>query len=182
MAHDPIAARYAQALFESSQADGRSDEVLKDLCYIGGLLRDHAELRQLLWNPDVDPEDKIGILDRVLGGAWSDTVKAFVRMTVSMGRVEYLPQIVEAFQEAVDAAQGRLRVTVRSARPISEAALKRLKTKLEHREHKHVELETALDPSLLGGVQILLDHRVIDGSVSRQLSELRERLSAVRVH
>ena len=182
MVHDPIATRYAQALFESAQAEGHSDETLKELQLLGGLLRDHAELRQLLWNPDVDPDDKVGVLDRVLQGTWSQAGRAFFRMVVSMGRAEHLPQIVEAFQAAMDAAQGRLRVTVRSARPLSEAVLKRLKTRLEHRERKHVEIDTELAPSLLGGVQILLDHRVIDGSVQRQLSELRERLCAVRVH
>ena len=182
MVHDPIATRYAQALFEAAQAEGHSDETLTELALLGDLLRDHAQLRELLWNPDVDPDDKVGLLDRVLRGTWSSTVKAFVRMVVSMGRAEHLPQIIEAFQAAMDTAQGRLRVTVRSARPISEAAWKRLKTKLEHRERKHVEMTAELDPSLLGGVQILLDHRVIDGSVRRQLSELRDRLTSVRVH
>jgi F0F1-type ATP synthase delta subunit len=33
----------------------------------------------------------------------------------------------------------------------------------------------------LGGVQVHLDHRVIDGSVQRQLAELREQLTSVRV-
>ena len=182
MIHDPIATRYAQALFESAQAEGHSDPTQTELVLLGVLLRDHARLRELLWNPDVDPEDKVGVLDRVLQGTWSATVKAFVRMVVSMGRAEHLPHIIEAFQAAMDLAQGRLRVTVRSARPIAEAAWKRLKTKLEHRERKHVDMTPELDPSLLGGVQILLDHRVIDGSVRRQLSELRDRLVSVRVH
>ena len=37
-------------------------------------------------------------------------------------------------------------------------------------------------PELLGGLQVRLDHRVIDGSVRRQLIELRERLTTARVN
>ena len=182
MAYDSIATRYAQALFDTVQAEDRSSDTLEALQSLGELLHAHADLRQLLGNPDVEVEDKVGVLDRVLHHAWSDTVRAFFRMVVSMGRAESLPQIIEAFQAAVDEAEGRLRVTVRTARPLPEAALKRLKTTLEHRERKHVEIHTEVAPSLLGGVQVFLGHRVIDGSVQRQLLELRERLSTVRVH
>ena len=182
MAADPIATRYAQALFETAKAEGAIDETLQHLQQVGALLREHAPLRELLWNPDVEAEEKAGVLDRALKGAWSETARAFFRMVVSMGRAEHLPQIVEAFQEAVDEEQGRLRVTVRVAHPLSEAVVKRLKTKLERREHKSIDVRTELSPSLLGGAQIQLDHRVIDGSVRRQLSELAQRLAGVRVH
>jgi len=65
---------------------------------------------------------------------------------------------------------------------LKPAGLKRLRAALERREHRQVELREELDPELLGGLQVRLDHRVIDGSVRRQLADLRERLGAVRVH
>ena len=181
MAHDPIATRYAQALFETAKAEGKTPAVLEQLTLIGGLLHGHPDLRQLMWNPGVDPDDKVGVIDRVLRGSWSEIVRAFVRMVVSMGRAEVLPDIVEAFQAAVDADEGRLRVVVRSAHPLPEPILKRLRTRLESREHKRIELRAEVAPELLGGLQIRLDHRVIDGSIQRQLAELREQLMAVRV-
>ena len=182
MAYDPIASRYAEALFESASAGGVVDETLRHLHLIGELCHEHPALRQLLLNPDVDPDQKVGVLDRTLASSWSELLRAFFTMVVSMGRTEFLPEIVEAFQALVDAAAGRLRVVVRSAHPLSDAVLQQLRTRLAHRERKSIELETELAPELLGGVQIRLDHRVIDGSVRRQLTELRERLSTVKVH
>ena len=88
MANDPIATRYTQALFETVKASGNVDETLEQLHVIGGLLRDSADLRRLMLNPDVESEDKVGVLDRVLQGTWSDVVRAFIRMVVSLGRVE----------------------------------------------------------------------------------------------
>ncbi|MBI2105079.1 MAG: ATP synthase F1 subunit delta [Candidatus Omnitrophica bacterium] len=181
MAQDPIPARYAQALFETAKAERAVERTLEQLTLVGRLFHDHPALRQFLRNPDVEPADKVGVLDRALKGSWSPLVQAFLRMVLAMGRAEYLPQVVDAFQAAVDADQGRLRAVVRSARPLSAPQLARLRTALAHREHLEIELKTEVDPTLLGGVAIRLGHRVIDGTVRRQLADLRERLHAVRV-
>ena len=181
MAVDPIASRYAQALFETAQAEGTLDEALEQLEALGALIASHPPLRQLFLNPDVDPDDKVGLLDRVLHSSWSALVRAFVTMVVAMGRAEALPEIAEALRALADEAHQRLRVTVRSAHPVPAPLLARLRAALERREGKTITLKTQLDPALLGGVQVRLDHRVIDGTVRRQLIELRERLTTTKV-
>ena len=182
MVNDPVAARYAQALFETAKAEGRVDETMEPLTMIGQLLHEHPDLRQLMLNPDVDPEDKVGVFERVLKGSWSTLVRAFFQVVVSYGRTESLASIIRAFHAQVDADHGLLRVVVRSAHPLPEAVLVRLRKTLERRERKSIELQAEMAPQLLGGVQLLLDHRVIDGSVARQLHDLREQLAAVRVY
>ena len=182
MAADPIASRYAAALFDAAQAERRLDETLEQVTFLGRLIREEAGLRALLWNPDVDPPDKVGVLDRVLQGSWSKLVRAFVQMVASLGRAELLPDVVDAFAALVDEARGRMRVLVRSAHPLPDGILERLRVRLERQERKTIELRVELAPELLGGLQVHLDHRVIDGSVRRQLQDLRQRLSSVRVH
>ncbi len=182
MAADSVATRYAQAAFEAAKTEGRIDETLTHLTLIAQLIQEHPQLSELMLNPDVDPEDKVGVFDRVLGRSWSDLTRALVHMVVAFGRSECLPGIAEAFQAMVDQDQGRMRVVVRSARPLSEETLGRLRTGLEHREGRKVELAAEIDTELLGGLQILLDHRIIDGSIRQQLADLRQRLKSVRVH
>jgi len=182
MAVDPIASRYAQAAFDTAKAEGTVDAVLEELAFLGRLFGDEPEFRQFLWNPDVDPDQKLALLDRLYRGNWSSLVKGLVQMTISFGRVEYLPDIIQAFHAAVDRDRGQLRVTVRCVHPLSEDVLKRLRTGLERREHKTVALHAQIAPELIGGIQILLDNRVIDGSVKRQMVELRERLRSIRVN
>ena len=182
MVSDPIATRYAQAIFETAKADGQIEETLEQLSVIGRLLHDHPDLRQLMGNPDLDPKDKVGVLERSLKGSWSPLVRAAVQMVVSMGRAELIREIVEALQAMVDADQGRLRAVVRSVHPLPEAILERLRAKLEAREHQHVELHAETAPELLGGLQVILGHRIVDGSIQRQLTDLRERLTTVKVY
>ncbi len=182
MAQDPVASRYTQAFFETAKTEGSLEETLEQLVRIEQLIHDSADLRRLLGSPDVEPDEKIGVLERILKSSWSGLVRAFLQMVVSMGRADSLPGIVDAFQAAVEADQGRLRVVVRSARHLPEAVLHRLRTRLEHQERKRIEIETEVAPGLLGGLQIRLDHRIIDGSVQRQLADLRQQLQSVRVY
>jgi F-type H+-transporting ATPase subunit delta len=181
MAYDPLAMRYATTLFEAAKTAGCVDEVGEPLTVLGGLLREYPEFQELLFNPDVDPDQKVGVMERVLQGRWPDLLRAFLQMVVAMGRGPWLPQIVDAFQAAVDIEHGRLHVTVRSARPLPEAIRDRLCARLAAREGKQIVLHTEVAPELLGGVQIRFAHHLLDGSVSRQLLELKARLKAVRV-
>jgi F-type H+-transporting ATPase subunit delta len=179
---DPIAARYAEALFHAAKREGQLLETLEQLSLLGRLLREHDGFQHLLMNPDIDPEDKVAVVDRLLKGTWASHVRAFVHLVATMGRSASLPAMADAFEALVDAEQNRLRVIVRCARPLPEPLRARLEAALQRRERKQITLDVELDPSLLGGVHIALDHRVVDGSVQRQLEELRQRLSSVRVH
>lgn len=181
MADELIASRYAQAAFETAKEAKELEPVLQQLLRLGELLRDHTELRELLFNPDVDPPDKLGIVERLLKGGCSDLVRSFLQVVLTRGRAEVLPAIIEAFRQKVDDDAGRLAVTVRSAHPLPAATLSRLRKLLEQRERKAIVLTAAVEPGLLGGLQILLDHRIADGSVRRQLADLKERLHAVKV-
>ena len=161
------------------QQDGASPE---ELTAIAQLCRGHAELSRLIINPDVDPPDKVGILQRLLKGSQPELLQAFLLMVIERGRAEFLPEIADAFHAEVDSDRGRLQVTVRSARPLPEESVTRLRKLLEGREHKQILLHTETAPELIGGVQVVMGHRVIDGSIRRQLLELQERLSTVRVY
>ena len=182
MAFDPIASRYAQAAFEAAKEHGEVDETLKHLSVMGTLIQDSPELQQLIRNPDVDPEDKVEVLERTLQHSWSALVRAFVQMVVSMGRAEALPGIAEAFQVMVDVEQGTLRALVRSAHPLPETVLAQVRTRLSHRGQKSIELTTEVVPELMGGLQVVMGHRVFDGSIRRQLQELHARLHTVKVY
>jgi F-type H+-transporting ATPase subunit delta len=180
-AQDPVAARYAQALLTAAKAENHLEEALDDVTAVGGLCRAHPELMAVLRDPGIQSEQKVELLDRVLGGAWSGLVRAFVRMVIARRRAESLPAIAEALAAFMEAERGRLHAVIRSASPVEELVLARLRAALERREGLTVVLTTEVDPSLLGGLQIRLDHRVIDGSVRRQLVELRQRLLHVKV-
>lgn len=181
MTTDPVSARYAEALFELVHSEGRLEPASAQLLQLGEILRDHAELRGLLLNPDVEVEQKLSVLDRLMNKTWSPEIRAFVQVVLSLDRAVYLSEMVEAFQALVDDEQRVLRVTVRSAYPLAAELRKRLVGWIEQRERATVILVEEVDPALLGGLQVFMRHRTFDGSLKTQLSTLRQRMKHVRV-
>lgn len=182
MSYDLVATRYAQAVFDTAKEAGEINETLEQLRVLHQVLGANADLRQLMRNPGVDPDEKIALLDRAFKGKWSSLVKSCVHVMIALGRVEYLEQMIEAYADKVDIAQGRLRVRVRSARPLNEAVLKRVRSVLSRRENKEIVLSTEIDETLLGGLQLLMGNRIIDNSVRSHIDRLRQQLQTVRVH
>ncbi len=101
MAHELIASRYAQAAFETAKEAKELEPTLEQPLRLGELLRDHAELRELLFNPDVDPPDKLGIVERLLKDGCSGLVRSFLQVVLTRGRAEVLPAIIEAFRQTL---------------------------------------------------------------------------------
>ena len=181
MAYDQIASRYATALFEQVPDHDRREELLEPLGRLESLMRTEPELTQFLLNPDVDLPDKLKVSESIWQGQARDEVRDFLRMVLSRGRVAWLAPIIEAFRDLVDEAHGRVRVTVRSARPLTPALHTRVVQHLEQRQRGEVLLTEETQPELIGGLQAQVGYRLIDGSVRTQLTELRNRLKRVRV-
>lgn len=182
MAHDAVAARYAEALLITAKAQNQVEPLRKQLNLLRKLLSEQPTLGQFLNDPGVLPDQKIALLKKALGKGTSEWIEAFLRMVVAFGRADLLAVIAEAFDEAVDVDQGLVRAVVRSVHPLTQTALTRLHQRLESIEKKTVILTSEQDPELLGGLQVILGHRVIDYSISRQLQELSQQLTTLRVH
>ena len=181
MAADPIAQRYAEAAFETAKKDGVTDETGAMLSALAETARRDPEVDKWLVNPDVTAQEKLAALEHALKGQWPWVVKALIATMLALGRAEYLEQVAEAFAALVDRDEGRVRVLVRSARALPAASFSRLQRLLERWQGKQVALETEVAPALIGGLEIHVDHRVLNGSVQSELNALRERLRSVRV-
>jgi len=86
---------------------------------------------------------------------------------IRQGRVEVLP-------EEMERADGPVIVT--SAVPLTEAEQATIRQELAARLGEGLALSFQVDPAILGGLVIRVGDRVIDGSMARQLEELRRAL------
>ena len=182
MAVDPIAQRYAEAAFETAKKDGATDEMGAVLSTLAETVRRDPEVGNWLVNPDVTAPEKLAALEHALNGQWPWVVKALLSTLLSFGRAEYLEQVAQAFTALVDRDEGRVRVLVRSARTLPEASRSRLQRFLEKWQGQQVVLEAEVEPALIGGLQLQIEHQIVDGSVAGQLHELERRLMQVRIH
>lgn len=182
MITEPIAQRYAQTLFRLSQDQGRLAEVGEELMLIHRLYQETPRLKDILEHPLISLEKKFSLLRSVLKDKVSALSQRFLELIVRKGRLKYLAEILPAYQALVDRAKGIVRVKVRSFQPVTRAEEEQLKKRLSWLGAREIVLETTLDRSLLGGMMLQIGDTVLDGSVRRQLADLREYLLASVEH
>ncbi|HYE97150.1 MAG TPA: ATP synthase F1 subunit delta [Rubricoccaceae bacterium] len=174
---NPVARRYALALYEEAAQHGAADRVDGDMGMIAETLQGARELRAAIASPVVPRPKKEALLSRLFDGKVDDLVMRFVKLLVAKQREELLPEIVAAYVALRDERHGLIEAQVRTARPLGYDESRRLEQALAARTGKKVRLRLDVDPSLLGGLVVRVGDRVFDRSLRHQLGLLREQLA-----
>ena len=117
-----VSRRWARALVELAQAEGKLEPIAQQLQELASMVQSHPELQQLVRNPAFSSDAQQAVLAQVLEKmAADDLLKRFVKVLISKDRLAALSGIAEAAEDLTDRALGRRRARVTSARPLSEA-------------------------------------------------------------
>ena len=171
---DPLVAGYADALFSVASAEGDPVVVEDELFRFAQVFRADDDLQSSLGDPSVPASRRQQIVEDLLSGRAHAATTAVVSMVVAAGRASSLPAIVDAFVERSAASRNKTVATVRSAVELTDDQAERLTGALNGATGKDVEVKVVVDPSVLGGVVTEIGDDIIDGSIRRRLSQLRE--------
>jgi len=173
--------KYAQALFELGQQDGKLDVFSTQLNTIASVFADHEELRQLIFHPQVRAQVKQETLKKIFGQDTDKLIMNFLLLLVDAKRIVSIGIIWDEFHKLVNKACNLAEAEVISAIVLSKDALAALQQKLNVVTGKDVILSTKVDPSIIGGLIIRLGDKLIDGSVVRRLSDIRSALTSSKL-
>lgn len=175
--HQGAARRYARALLEVGLEQGRADGLRDALRQAVELMAEHPDLPAALTHPALPAERKQAIAREVLGRVGAgETLERLVDLLIARGRLELLPDIEQAFTAAWNAHRGVLAAEAVTADALLPAQQERLAAALAAASGREVELKTAVDPGVLGGVRVTMGGRIYDGTVRGRLQGLRRHL------
>ena len=182
MTQDAAAARcYAQAFVNLAHPQGALERGIHDVAAFGQIMDTQPSLGRLLANPGVSPNEKCGVLSRLLDGRVAPLTLRFLQLLIRKGRMPLLPTIVAEARSLRDQVEGIARGVVRSAHALPGNLLASLQTRLERRLGSRLILSSTVDPALLGGVTVQIGNTLFDGSLRRELEQLREQLTSPTV-
>jgi len=177
MASDPLVRAYAESLFQIARAEEMVDRVEEELTHLSKTLDTNAELREFLSNPGVSAAGKKDALAQIFDKAVSALTLHWINMIMEQGRQRRLPVIIEDFMTLAQDAREKVTAEVVTSVPLSEDLAKRLEEKLSKITRKRVFLKPVVDESILGGVIVRLEDKVIDGSVRHRLEEIKREMT-----
>ena len=85
------------------------------------------------------------------------------------------------YQRRLDDLHGIAHAQVTAAIPLSEIETAEIKRKLSVMFGKQIDITTKVNTSLLGGIVAKVGDKVIDGSVSRRLENLKREINQARL-
>jgi len=170
-----IARPYAEALFKASQADlSATSAWLDELAAIAA----NAQLLQYAESPKVSDTQVFDLISGIAKSTLGDHAKNFLRTVIDNGRLSVLPEIASVFRALKNAQSGTSDAVVYSAFPIEGAALAEISTVLEKRFGRKLQVSVALEPSLIGGIRVVVGDEVLDTSVKARLEQMKVALTA----
>lgn len=170
-----IARPYAEALFQSSKADPEGTASWLDaLATVAG----NPQLLDFAANPKVTDQQVFDVITGVVRVELPTVAQNFLRTVIENGRLEALPEIAAQFRALKNAQRGASDAVVYSAFPISAAALADVAAALEKRFGRKLNLSVQEDPSLIGGIRVVVGDEVLDTSVKARLEQMKAALTA----
>lgn len=169
-----VGGRYAQALFDLATELKQVDAVAADLKSLKTALADSRDLKILLNSPSFGSEDKGKGLAAIAAKAkFNATTKKFLGLLAANGRAAALPAVITGFEKLAADARGVVSAQVVTAVPLTAAQSKGVAAALRQALGKAPEIETRVDPAILGGIKVRVGSRLFDASLKSKLDSLK---------
>ncbi len=174
-----VARRYAAALFDVVSKAGDPVAAARDLDAVRDLILGNAELERVLTTPGVGSNSKRAILIAVLaaGGGVGREVTRLVGMLADRDRLGLIADVAAAYGHRLREAQRVVPAEVVTAVALTDGQRAALQAAIARASGRDVTLSARVDPAIMGGIVARVGSVVFDGSVTRQLERLKQRLT-----
>ena len=168
-----LARPYARAAFSIARDAGALPAWSDALAFAARVAAD-PQVAALLGNPKLTQADAATLLAPDAAG---EVFGNFLGLLFENRRLPLLPEIAGLYDELRFEAERVVKAKVTSAVILPLVEMGKIEDALRRRFGRDVEIETAIDESLIGGAIIAAGDVVIDGSLKGQLGRLRSALS-----
>ncbi len=169
-----VGERYAQALFDLANDEKTTAAVEADLKSLKRAMADSQDLKVLLTSPAFTADAKGAGLAAIAAKAkFHATTAKFLGLLAANGRANALGGVITAFEALSAAARGVVSASVVTALPLTAAQSKGVAAALRQALGKDPEIETRVDPLILGGIKVQVGSRLFDASLRSKLDSLK---------
>jgi F-type H+-transporting ATPase subunit delta len=168
-----IARVYADALFGVAKKIGKLDVIREQLGQFADALAENREMQLFFFSPYFSSAEKQDGLKKAIADAEPELVN-FLELLTEKHRMPVLFRIRRQFDSLWDKENQRLGVTVTSAVELDPEVAQRIGSEIEQQTGETVELESRVDPDILGGLVLQVGNMVLDTSIRNRLEKLRK--------
>jgi F-type H+-transporting ATPase subunit delta len=171
-----VESRYAAGLLAAATGPDDADSMLAELSEFTAIMA-HPDLESFFHNPEVPSSAKREVVKKIAPVAISPTYLKFLNLLVDKHRITFVPGIYREYKKQLAESRQVLTVIVTSARPLEASQVKKLKSFYQGKYGaKAVQVDTKVDPRVLGGLRVQVGDLLTDDTLSARLRQLGREL------
>ena len=173
MPNPRLAGRYAKSLIDLSVEQNSLEAVYNDMLMLQSLIKGNREFAALLRSPVIPADKKDKILAAITQGRVTPLTAAFNNLFVTKGRESNLAEIATAFVAQYKALKGIHTVKLTTAAPVSDGVKQAIVSQIRSTsDMQNIELETSVNPDLIGGFTLQAGDKLVDASIASNLKDI----------
>jgi len=176
MSQSIAANRYAKALFELAKEKNVVAETVADLRQAKIVFTESKDLFNLLENPKFSADKKNKLVSTIFADAQPIVVDA-LKVLLDKKRINEAVSVFEAFIRIANDAAGVEDAIVLSTETLTEEQIQRISSTFAKKVGKNsLNITNEIDPSLIGGIKLIIGNQIYDNSIVSKMNGLRREL------
>lgn len=171
-----LAKRYAKALFDLALEENLLSTFQPQIKRICELYKENEELREFILSQGVPSIAKKDFFNKLLKDNAHIYVIHFLCLLVDKKRERNIEAVCEEFNSLCNDYFKVLEGVVYSTKLLSKDQMNDIEKSIQTKLNKKVELVNKLDPSLIGGLKVVVGDSVFDNSLQRKMEALKNEL------
>ncbi len=179
MTNKTAAIRYARALLDVAVKEKADLELIEnELSQFADLFKQYPLLEKVLLNPAVPvPRKRAAVADILAQAKFTPIVTKLLTLLADRDRLVLATDLLAAYRDRLLDHRGVVRAEVTTATALDAGRTEAIQNGLAALTGRKVLLVTKIDPSIIGGLVARVGSTVYDGSVTRQLEKMKDRLA-----
>ena len=167
-----IAQTYAEALFSLGLEEKKLAKLQEEEKTLLEIIEDNEDFLWLLDSRFMSGNERKEVAVKILKDFDEDIVN-LLKVIIDHNRTYLIKDILLAFNSLCNEYKGVKEGLIYSAFSLDKKTINKIKEKISKIEQMDVELIPHIDPALIGGVKVVINSHVYDGSIKNQLEKMQ---------
>ena len=169
------AKRYAKGLMQFAVESGQAKQINEEMIDLKKTIEGSRDLSAFLGSPVFDSKRKAEVAKEIFKG-FSPAVQNFIRLVINHGREKGLKEIANQYIDLYNQSNNIRIAEVTTATELNDGLINEIVSKAKESMGANYtfQVESKIDPSLIGGFILRVGDKQIDTSVKNRLNRLKK--------
>lgn len=167
-----ISKNYAEALFSICMERNLLSEMQMQMKQIKDLILENNEIVTFLNSYLVSFIEKEEFIDKAFKEFDAD-ILSMIKILVKNHRSKYLIDVIDNFNSLINKEKGVLEGLLYSIYPLEKQKIKEIENAISKKENVPCELKNLIDKNIIGGIKVVINGHIYDGSIQNKIESMR---------